>query len=61
MYRELEVPVAGSVREQGRVAAEWVREVLGLCDEFARHLLIPEDGVRAWLDRAAGTVGQASC
>lgn len=23
-----------------------------LCDEFARHLLIPEDGVRAWLKRA---------
>jgi transcriptional regulator with XRE-family HTH domain len=30
------------------------REVL--CDEFARHLLIPCDGVRAWLDRSAGAV-----
>jgi Zn-dependent peptidase ImmA (M78 family) len=25
------------------------------CDEFARHLLIPQDGVRRWLDIPAGT------
>jgi hypothetical protein len=29
-----------------------------LCDEFARHLLIPGDGARAWLDRALGTADQ---
>jgi len=26
------------------------------CDAFARNLLIPRDGVRAWLERALGTV-----
>jgi Zn-dependent peptidase ImmA (M78 family)/transcriptional regulator with XRE-family HTH domain/predicted HTH domain antitoxin len=29
-----------------------------LCDEFARHLLIPEEGVRAWLSRAAHGVDE---
>jgi transcriptional regulator with XRE-family HTH domain/predicted HTH domain antitoxin len=32
------------------------REVL--CDEFARHLLIPRDGVREWLDHVADPVGE---
>jgi len=32
------------------------REVL--CDEFARHLLIPEEGVRAWLGHTAKTGGK---
>jgi len=30
-----------------------------LCDEFARHLLIPQDGVRAWLKGVTRTVGEA--
>lgn len=29
-----------------------------LCDEFARHLLIPQNGVRAWLKGVAGTGGE---
>lgn len=29
-----------------------------LCDEFARHLLIPQDGVRAWLGHTAGADGE---
>jgi transcriptional regulator with XRE-family HTH domain len=29
-----------------------------LCDEFARHLLIPEDGVRAWLERVGDAAGK---
>jgi hypothetical protein len=28
-----------------------------LCDEFARHLLIPQEGVRAWLDHVTAAVG----
>jgi len=28
-----------------------------LCDEFARHLIIPEDGVRAWLSHVLDAVG----
>lgn len=30
-----------------------------LCDEFARHLLIPQNGVRAWLKGVTRTVGEA--
>lgn len=30
-----------------------------LCDEFARHLLIPRDGVRAWLVRTVGAADKA--
>jgi Zn-dependent peptidase ImmA (M78 family)/transcriptional regulator with XRE-family HTH domain len=29
-----------------------------LCDEFARHLLIPEEGVRAWLGRVERSVDE---
>jgi Zn-dependent peptidase ImmA (M78 family)/transcriptional regulator with XRE-family HTH domain len=32
------------------------REVL--CDEFARNLLIPQEGVRAWLDHVADAAGR---
>jgi Zn-dependent peptidase ImmA (M78 family)/transcriptional regulator with XRE-family HTH domain len=33
------------------------REVL--CDEFARHLLVPREGVRAWLAHTAGAAARA--
>lgn len=29
-----------------------------LCDEFARHLLIPQGGVRAWLDHISSTTNE---